>query len=518
MFDLSLPVFLWAQAQPPPSTPSTPAMLALKRWCSSLTLCSPEAVPSVHGLWALLAGLAALLCIVLIVQGPMRALTQLVDLSEHIQLVRNATFRVWRASRLVAIAIGFTVVSWTGSQVLNYRDDNRRLDLLVLTKSRTLRELVFEHGILAAMTPLRDVVGLANNLPLVVFAGIVVFRAALDPRTSGSWPKAGETSIDGTRRKNTWTSVIWMSAFLVALYRLVARGAGNADLPRGGCLIAEVVVIPLLLLIVDGFLLGWILTELRSVGLDAISGEDKFDMRPAFGLMPAAGWACLLAAPARYVATFVVLAFTYLPAWARDDNTLSGQYVRWQLFGWGLVDLQAAALVFVGLAGAVAWGRGSASSALAGYRRLLSTHGGHLVIALMMGCGRRNAGRGGLLDRAAFAATKLGSRRGRQLRPFRHAARGLVAPGRVHRTGRAFLAGGDTRAPGGASRRSPVRYGRRRERPGGRRFLRQHSGVVSSWRSAAGFLVRRVTHMHVSEDAAPNPRAATAHRRLRPAA
>jgi hypothetical protein len=402
LFDLSLPVLLWAQAQPPPTMPSTPAMLALKRWCSSLTLCSPEAIPSLHGLWALSAGLAALLFIVLLIQGPLAAVRQLVDLSGHIQLVRNATLRVWRASRLVAIAIGFTVVSWTGSQVLTYRDDNRRLDLLLLIKSRALKELVFEHGILAAMTPLRDVVGLANNLPLVVLAGIVVFRAALDPRPDGSWPRTGETSITGARRKSPWSSVIWMSAFLVALYRLVARGAGNADLPRGGCLLVEVLVIPLLFLIIDGFLLGWILTELRNVGLDAIGGEDKFEMRRAFGLMPAAGWACLLAAPARYVATFVVLAFTYLPAWSRDENALSGQYVRWQLFGWGLVDLEAAALVFAGLAGAVAWSRGSARSALSGYRRLLAAHGGHLVIALVMGCAAA-----GVLSASAYSIVLL---------------------------------------------------------------------------------------------------------------
>jgi hypothetical protein len=57
--------------------------------------------------------------------------------------------------------------------------------------------------------------------------------------------------------------------------------------------------------------------------------------------------------------------------------------VRWQL-GWGLTDLQAAALAAVGLVGAVAWSRGTARGAVAGYLRLLSAEGGHLVAAVAM--------------------------------------------------------------------------------------------------------------------------------------
>jgi len=41
--------------------------------------------------------------------------------------------------------------------------------------------------------------------------------------------------------------------------------------------------------------------------------------------------------------------------------------------------VQGAALVTLGLAGAVAWSRGSATSAVRGYLRLLAAEGGHLV-------------------------------------------------------------------------------------------------------------------------------------------
>ena len=112
----------------------------------------------------------------------------------------------------------------------------------------------------------------------------------------------------------------------------------------------------------------------------------------AVALMPAAALACVAALPARYVAAFVVLANDHLPT--SITSTPLGGYIRWQLGDWGLTDLQAVALVVVGLAGAVAWTRGRIGEAIAGYARLLATEGGHLVTALAMaavaaGCYRR---------------------------------------------------------------------------------------------------------------------------------
>jgi hypothetical protein len=123
-------------------------------------------------------------------------------------------------------------------------------------------------------------------------------------------------------------------------------------------------------------------------------------MSQATGLMPASALFCLLAVPARYVAAFIWLSTAYLPTWI--NNTALGRYNRWQLLGWGLTDLQAAALVFVGLAGAVAWSRGTMGSALAGYRRLLAAQGGHLVVALAMACTAS-----GLLSAGAYAVVLL---------------------------------------------------------------------------------------------------------------
>ena len=147
----------------------------------------------------------------------------------------------------------------------------------------------------------------------------------------------------------------------------------------------ETVVIPLLMLLCDGFLLAWILVELRNVAF-AESGDDRFDIFQVIELMPAAALGCLAALPSRYIATFVSLAAQHVPA--KTMATLVGGYIRWQL-GSGLIVLQGASLVFVGLVGVVAWSRGSVAETLHGYGRMLTREGGRLVVVLAiagLGC------------------------------------------------------------------------------------------------------------------------------------
>ncbi len=375
LMDLTVPPLIWAQAQAPRvgANPDSMVLLALRRWCSSLTLSSPEVVPDLNGLWAGLLGLAALFVIAVLFQGPTRALKQVLDLPGHLRLVTSATNRVWSSARLVSIAMGFTVLSWTASQALVFNRDSGKADLLMLTRSRGLGELSIEHGILAGLTPLRDVAGLGDNLALLVCAVIVLFRVSFEP--PGSFMATGRT-----RARSNVSTVIWCGASFYALYRIVVRGAGNLDLPLGGCLVIEALVIPILMLISDGFLLAWLLAELRNAGLDA-TGEDRLDPLQAAELMPAAALACLVALPARYMATFVWLARLNLPA--SVNSTPLGRYIRWQL-GSGLTDLQAAALVVVGLVGVVAWSRGTIGGSIGGYRRLLTVEAGHLIGTLAM--------------------------------------------------------------------------------------------------------------------------------------
>jgi hypothetical protein len=372
------------------SNPAALASLALRRWFAGLTLCSPQAIPDLHGLWAFVAGLAGLLVLAMVFQGPLTALQQLLDVGAHISLARRATGRVWKAGRLVAAAITFTVLAWTGGQTMSFlgeRPEKGRADLTVLSRSRARGELALDQGLLAALTPLRDVAGLADNLPLLLCAVYLVFRASagtLAPAGPveaglGEKPSAGRWA-QRPRTFSGWSNVIWGCGALYALYRVVARFSGSAELPLGGCLVIEALVIPLIMMVCDGFLLAWILAELRDASFDNLR-EDRFHPAFAFDLMPAAALGCALALPARYVATLVMLTYQHLPT--SVISTPVGSFIRWQL-GWGLIDLQALSLVFLGLVGVTAWTRGSLADALSGYARLLRRQGGHLVAALAM--------------------------------------------------------------------------------------------------------------------------------------
>ena len=377
--DLTTLPLVFAQSQPAAPNTNSIYLLALRRWCSSLTLSSPQAFSGGHVVWAFTAGLCALLLLAILIQGPVASLKQLFDLVGHVSLVRTATRRVWRASRLVSITIAFTVLSWTVARPGSFMQESRKADLVMLTKSRGLGELALEEGMFAALTPLRDVAGLGDNLPLLVIAAILVFRASFDLPTPGSVSFEGDSSAVAGARSG-WSTLVWGCAALYALYRIVSRLAASTDLPLGNCLVAEAVIVPLLMLVSDGFLLAWVLVELRNAGLDD-AGEDRLDVRPAVAIFPAATLACVLALPARYVATFVFLGQAYLPT--SVSETALGDYVRWQL-GWGLTDLQAASLVGVGLAGAVAWSRGTMAGAIAGYLRLLNTQGGRLIAVIAL--------------------------------------------------------------------------------------------------------------------------------------
>jgi hypothetical protein len=389
---------VWAQAQPGAANSNSIALLALRRWCGSLTLSSPRAIPGWHGLWALLAGLAVLLAVVLVAQGPVGAFRQLLDIPGHIRLVRDGVRRIRRAGRIVAALIGFTVLSWTGAESFVFNRDSGRADLIALTRSRGLGELAAEQGALAALTPLRDVAGLADNLPLLIVAVIVVFRASVEPQRSEQ-PGASRPGSGRGQAKPAWTTIAWGIGALYILYRVVARAAGSPDLPYGNCLVIETILIPVAMAIVDGLLLAWLLVELRNAGLDA-AGEARLDPLQAVALMPAAVLACIAALPARYVAAFVVLANDHLPT--AIQTTALGRYIRWQLGDWGLADLQAAALVVAGLVGVVAWTRGNCGEAIGGYGRLLAAEGGHLLAALAM------AGvAAGMLSAVAYAVVLL---------------------------------------------------------------------------------------------------------------
>jgi hypothetical protein len=380
---------IWAQvstsfsAAPSPGGAPSPALLlaslALRRWCGSLTLSLPDPTtgPISAGLWAWLIGLVALLGLAVIMQGPARAIGQLVDVPGHARLLAAALGRFRRSGRLLAVAVGASVLAWTTSQTFSYGVATGRDDELLLIKGRRLTDVALNQGYLAAMTPARDVVGLGLVIPLLVAASVVLFQFSTDRWGAGIRPPASVR-----RRSSRWATIGWGSTALAALYRFVSLVTGNAELPMGGCVIVEAAVLPALMALADGVLVAWVLVELRNAGLGD-NERDAFDVVGVTLLVPAAALACVLAYPARYLGTAAWLSLVNLPA-NYATGTWLGSYLRWQL-GWGLIYLQGAAVVVAGLFGAVAWSRGTPGDALKGYLRMLASEGGHLVVALAAG-------------------------------------------------------------------------------------------------------------------------------------
>lgn len=389
--------WLWAQANTV-GDPAATAYLALRRWCGGLTLSPALPDPDWFALAAPAAAVLGLVLITTACQGPSVALRQLFDLPGHVKLFREAVARVWRSGRLVTALLAFTVASWTASQCIAFtRDDPERgrADLVMLERGRGPIELSAEHAAHAAGSPLRDVAGLGDNSPLLVAALVVLIsRASRGPAPAGlRGPRGPYTPPQDEPGMGAGVATIALGLYL--LYRLFCRLAGSADLPAGNCLVVEFAIVPVLMLISDGFLLAWVLAELRD-GEPGDDQVDRIDPSRALRLMPAACLACLAALPARYAATSVLLAMQHVPPTLMATGL--GRGLRWSL-GPGVAMTQAASLIFLGVAGAVAWGGGTFGEAAQGFRRLLRADGGRLAAAtILAACGCAGA------SAAAYAA------------------------------------------------------------------------------------------------------------------
>ncbi|RUL89619.1 hypothetical protein [Tautonia sociabilis] len=363
---LSMPM-CWAQTAP---DQSRFPLLALRRWFWGQTLSSPRAEPGSEGLVAWVLGLLVLLAVAMAAQGPGKALRQLFDLPGHVRLIGEATARLRTSARLVMILLGVAVLSWTSALVARYNRPEGLADLALLTGSRSAVELAIEQAGLAALTPLRDLFSLADLIVLLGVGAFVSFKFAAD-----RW---GDPEAEPMGKPlPLWGTVAWVSAALYGLYRLAQMMATGGDLPIGGGLLVEPLVVPALMLVADGLLASWVLVELARA--ERSSDVEPFRTAAVLSVLPAAALACLLVLPARYAAVAAYLSLPYVPV------EVARAAIGPVLGGWGLVSLQGAAVVTAGLAGAVPWCRGGPGSALRGFGRLLRAEGGHLVAALAVG-------------------------------------------------------------------------------------------------------------------------------------
>jgi hypothetical protein len=360
--------FVWAQATLPGTDPTVVARIALRRWFAGLTLSAPEPLPSRDGLLALLGGLGLLLLVAIAAQGPMRALRQLVDVPGHLRVVAASLSRFRRAARLVAALFGATVLGWTAWQSRFYGSVGRLEDLGVLRKTKGIGELAVEQGLLAALTPLRDLCGLADMFVLLLAASALVFKLSAD-RWGVNGPPPGAPRLPG------WTTPAWAAAWVYTLYRLAGAFWMPDGYPLRGLVIIEAVVVPPLMLTCDALIFAWVLTELRHAISDAADEPVRFEAAEAVARLPSAMLACFVALPARYLATLAWLIVPYVSSGSPEPLRLG---VAGLLLGWGLVWAQAAALPLLPIVSAAAWA-GTRGGTLRLAARLVRAEGGRLV-------------------------------------------------------------------------------------------------------------------------------------------
>ena len=215
--DLTMLPLVFAQAQPAAPNASSLYSLALRRWCSGLTLSAPQASRACTE-----SGPSSLDCAALLVSGGLvpgtapgsetapgsRGTRQDNPHGRAAGLARRAgghdRDRLYR--RLVDGQSGVGISPESRRPEL---EEGRKRDLVMLTKSRGLGELAIEQGVLAAVTPLRDVAGLADNLPLLIIAAIVVFRAVVRSAGMGQRAAGFRSCAPPAPDRSGWSTVVW---------------------------------------------------------------------------------------------------------------------------------------------------------------------------------------------------------------------------------------------------------------------------------------------------------------------
>ncbi len=358
---------IWAQAGPATNEDAI-AFMGFRRWLAGVTLSSLEAFPSRFGVLVLLASLGALLLLVMAVQGPFRAIKQVLDVPGHFRLLGAAIGRVKRSARLVGMLFFAAVLSWTTWQFRDFNEPKRLVDLSILLKAKSVGEFSMEQGALAALTPQRDVCSLGGMLVLLLLASALVFKLSAD-RWGGVGPRGGPPLPP-------WTTIAWGAAWLAVMVRFAGYIMEPEGLPPGGCLFLEALVIPTLMALTDGLLLGWVLWELRRASAEETDETHGLDTAEVVRLMLGATVVCLLALPARYVATATWLWLPYRTYFSSLEPLLLEM-----LRGRGLIVLQGLGMIFVALAGVAAWNRGGL---IRGYFRLLRAEGGRVFVAILV--------------------------------------------------------------------------------------------------------------------------------------
>lgn len=361
-------------------------LLALKRWVGGGTLSSPDAVAGSDfqaRFW--LVGLLLMFLACMILQGPRAFLFGLFEWSALRRLIGQGARRL-KLRPVVTLALsGFILVSWTTIQLLHYDDPLGVDNLQKSLRTKTLPVMSLEQGLLAALTPLRDLTNLADCWPLVAAATLIAFHF-----TSKLQWVPQSTMHRGLKKAQLWAQFFWVVASVWLFYRMVLGGASEGGLPLNSGAYIEIVLEPLFMLLIDAVLFSWVLTELRDA---PFTDNDTLlpNIEQVFSLLPGLALVNFLVVPGRYFAHGLWLVWNSVVDLIATNGVVPPAIVEYVVWGlsWGILDLQAIAFTFLVLTGAAAWGRGSVKETFRIARRMIARHGA-IFFLITLFCGLMN--------------------------------------------------------------------------------------------------------------------------------
>ena len=257
-------VVVWGQAAVGQPAGSNPVILPeLRWWLDDQLLAHPDPIQGVGWtLSALAIGLAGLLLPTLIAQRT-RGLTQVFDVSGHLQIVRAALRRLLGRFRSVGVLFLVILTSWTFWQFSFVSDSLRALDHLEdLKRFASLGspwERALEQGLLSALMPHRVIGGLSHAPILSLLGAIMMFQAVFELQSMG--PRLSLRA----RRGVFWMHLAWIVLVLNLIANLI-QSRHPLDLPPRGFGSLETPVLAILRVLADATLLSWLAVELRRSG------------------------------------------------------------------------------------------------------------------------------------------------------------------------------------------------------------------------------------------------------------
>ncbi len=311
---------------------------------------------------------SVLLFAAIVIQGPRKALGQFFGLGGLFRLFANAVARLRNAGRLLAVVFGAAVLSWTGFEISTFRDSAGLDDLNLIRTTRGLGwDVIWDHAILAGLSPLRDLIATADFLPLEIGLAIILAHKLLERSANA------HLVHDPDRRPGFIAFWFWAALVVRILYQMVSAAMEPTRLPWGGFTPLEIVVVPAFVIASDAVVVSWILVELRNARLRK-SDAFPFDFEGWIKLLPRAVLVCVLLSPGRYLGFVLVLAKDHYPGLVGGSRLV-----------WILIAAQATGVLFCGLVGAAAWSAGG-SLGLRNLSRAFRDEGGRLTAwVLLMG-------------------------------------------------------------------------------------------------------------------------------------